>query len=157
VPTSFITIDAPGASNTDAYGINDASQIVGSYDTGDGPQGFLLSGGSYTTLNDPSIIDPPIGSGHYTVATGINASGQIVGYYNNTPLTRGFLYTNGNYTPINGTFAEGINEAGQIVGYSHNVIVVGSHILTSDPGSSITMGRSRQSAIPWPTAIPAAL
>ena len=43
VPTSFITIDAPGASTTDAYGINDAGQIVGSYNTGDGPQGFLLS------------------------------------------------------------------------------------------------------------------
>ncbi|TMJ81711.1 MAG: hypothetical protein E6G76_24770 [Alphaproteobacteria bacterium] len=129
VPTSFITINAPGASTTDAYGINDAGQIVGSYNTGDGPQGFLLSGGSYTVLNDPAITSPPIGSGHYTAATRINASGQIVGYYNLSP-TRGFLYSNGTYTNIDtgaiqgGTFAKGINDAGQIVGYSYSIVFV---------------------------------
>jgi uncharacterized membrane protein len=127
MPTSFITIDAPGASTTDAFGINDVAQIVGSYNTGDGPQGFLLSGGSYTTLNDPAITSPPTGSGHYTAATRINASGQIVGYYNLSP-TRGFLYSTGTYTNVDtgaiqgGTFAKGINDAGQIVGYSYSII-----------------------------------
>jgi hypothetical protein len=38
---------------TTPSGINTSGQIVGSYDTG----GFLLSGGTYTTLHDPSAVD----------------------------------------------------------------------------------------------------
>jgi hypothetical protein len=82
----FTTINGPAAISTDAYDINDVSQIVGAYDDGSGPQGFLLSGGHYTTLNDPSALT------QLTKATGINASGQIVGIYNPLLGQRGFSY-----------------------------------------------------------------
>ena len=86
--------------------------------------GFLYSGGTYTTLDDPSAI--PGGGG--TTASGINAAGQIVGYYNGISGAHGFLYNNGIYATIDdpladsshsfrGTFAMGINAANQIVGY----------------------------------------
>ncbi len=40
--------------NTVAYGINDAGQIVGNYNAGfDSVDGFVLSGGTYTTLDEP--------------------------------------------------------------------------------------------------------
>jgi probable HAF family extracellular repeat protein len=57
--------------------------------------GFLDSGGSFTTLDDPSA-----GSGVFifggTYATGINASGQIVGYYNDSSgASHAFLYSGG--------------------------------------------------------------
>jgi hypothetical protein len=41
------TIDVPGATSTDAHGINAWGQIVGDYTDGSGIQGFLLSGGSF--------------------------------------------------------------------------------------------------------------
>ena len=116
MPTTFVTLDNPAGNNTDARGINDAGQIVGDYTDASRRQGFVLSGGSYTTL-------PAIGS--YTVATGINASGQIVGFYDN----QGFLYSNGTYSSIGGggqsyTSAHGINDAGQIVGYGYSIVFV---------------------------------
>jgi probable HAF family extracellular repeat protein len=50
-----------------AFGINDAGQIVGFYyDTNVVYHGFLLSGGAYTTFNDPLAI-------RGTAAYGINA------------------------------------------------------------------------------------
>jgi len=39
--------------STVAYGINNSGQIVGSYTNASGAHGFLLSGGTYTTLDDP--------------------------------------------------------------------------------------------------------
>jgi uncharacterized membrane protein len=46
---SLKTIDDPlGTNGSTAYGINNAGQIVGSYNDGSGPQGFLLSAGTYT-------------------------------------------------------------------------------------------------------------
>jgi hypothetical protein len=61
-------------------GINNFDQIVGEYYNGPIPgggfqteNGFLYSGGVFTTLNDPA--------GTNTVPIGINDKGQIVGYY----------------------------------------------------------------------------
>src|SRR5262245_60090930 len=80
---TYATLDDPSSSTgaTVPLGINDAGQIVG----GSGNHGFLLSGGTYTALNDPLGFD--------TTALGINASGQIVGSYQADGIHRkGFLY-----------------------------------------------------------------
>ena len=77
-------------------------------------RGFLLSGGSYTTLTAPSAGN--------IYARGINASGQIVGYYFGSDSgTHGFLLSGSSFTTFDApsataTFAYGINQAGQIVG-----------------------------------------
>src|SRR5262249_22040831 len=116
----------PGANpgiGTIARGINDGGQIVGSYEGANTSQfhGFLLSGGAYTTLDDP--LAGPTGD---TEAFGINNAGQIVGLYQTIGNpTHGSLYRNGSYTTIDdplatgpfGTVATGINDAGLIVGY----------------------------------------
>ena len=109
---TFTTVDDPLApGSTQASGINDMGQIVGTYFNA---HGFLLSGGSYFTIDDPLATQ--------TVAQGINNAGQIVGYYTDTSGTHGFLLAGGLYAPVddpsgtNGTFAQGINAAGQIVG-----------------------------------------
>jgi probable HAF family extracellular repeat protein len=53
---SFTTLTVPGASQTYAYGINNAGQIVGYYKGSDRmAHGFLLSGGSYTTIDLPNL------------------------------------------------------------------------------------------------------
>src|SRR5262249_5258387 len=80
--------------------------------------------------NDPSIVTPPIGSGHYTVATRISGSGQIVGYYN-VGVTHGFTYSSGTDTTFDspnasgaggGTFPQGVNDSCQNVGYAYQVL-----------------------------------
>src|SRR6516164_4854101 len=70
----FTRLDVPGASSTQADGINASGQIVGFYtDASGNDHGFLFSGGSYTTLNVPGAAT--------THAVGINASGQIAGWF----------------------------------------------------------------------------
>lgn len=70
---SFTSIDFPGA-GIDVRGINNAGQIVGSVDHSDfSSDGFVLSGGSFTTFSFPGAFG--------TKAVGINDAGQIVGYY----------------------------------------------------------------------------
>jgi probable HAF family extracellular repeat protein len=105
----FNTFDDPSAftGTTQAFGVNDTDQIVGSYHNGSGAHGFLLSGGTYTTLDDPLATNG-------TIAYGINDAGQIVGAYNTSNGTHAFLYSGGVFTtmddPVNShTFAYGIN------------------------------------------------
>jgi hypothetical protein len=60
---TFTTFDDPSAQTgaTSAIGINDSGQIVGGYlGTDNVAHGFLLSGGTYTTLTDPLASDTPI-------------------------------------------------------------------------------------------------
>ena len=72
---TFSHVDDPHHGTALRSGINDVGQIVGHYsDSSGATHGFLYSGGSYTTLDDPSGI----GS---TVAYGINDAGGIVGQY----------------------------------------------------------------------------
>jgi hypothetical protein len=72
---TFITIDVPGATSTEASGINEPSQIVGDYlDAGGAEHGFaLVRGPTFITIDVPGATS--------TEASGINARGQIVGNY----------------------------------------------------------------------------
>src|SRR5260370_37995567 len=80
---AFTTFDVPGAfvTNTFAFGINAAGQIVGQFLTSMGPtgsaHGFLKDGASFTTIDVPGAFS--------TEAFGINAAGQIAG----SDFTRG--------------------------------------------------------------------
>src|SRR5262249_55442254 len=92
-----------------------------------GIHGFLLSGGTYFTLDDP------LASGD-TEALGINDAGQIVGFFRDgSGVGHGFLLSGSTYTTLddplatNGTFAQGINHAGQIVGTYRNAVGTGRH------------------------------
>ena len=78
---------------THALGINDAGEVVGYYDTNSPVQpfpavhGFLYSGGTYYTLDDPSASPPPGGG---TVAYSINNAGQVLGRYSDASGTAAF-------------------------------------------------------------------
>ena len=123
VAFTFTSIDVPGATATLAAGINNAGQIVGAYIAADGTtHGFLDSGGTFTTIDDPNAT-----SG--SEITGINNVGQIVGSYNlNTPEdghlfegAHGFVSDFSSFTDINfpgasNTTPHKINDSGEIVG-----------------------------------------
>jgi len=111
---TFMAINFPGQLTTQAFGINDAGQIVGSYST-NGGHGFLDSGGSFATVDVPSGID--------TSALGISSSGYIVGQYfpAGTTDTQGFLDKGGSFTTISfpgalASDASGVNGSGEMVG-----------------------------------------
>ena len=111
---AFSTFDVPGASITEAFGVNDAEQIVGRYSGADTvTHGFLYTNSTFTPVNVPGAGD--------THAKGINDVAQIVGSFSGFSMTASFIYDGGNFTIINmpgslATSATGINNSGQVVG-----------------------------------------
>ena len=105
----------PGASLTNANGINDSNEVVGSYRIGIHDHGFIYHNGSYTTVDHPLGVE--------TVAADINDAGQIVGWYKDAGgHTHGFIETGGTFTTVDNplgvdTFVRGINNDGEIVGW----------------------------------------
>jgi hypothetical protein len=70
---------------TKAFAINSRGDIVGDYFDSQTLHGFLLSKGTYTTIDDPNGI-----SG---AANGINNRGDIVGWYFDGQTQHGYLLT----------------------------------------------------------------
>ena len=150
---SFTSVDYPGAAWTTAWKINDSGQVVGQYlDTSGTRHGFLLSGGTYTTIDCPSPYTA--GSGAFginnlgQIVGGCSAPGGINGFYGTSP---GFFLSGGVMTllPDPGSYggasvqAWGINDSGQIVGWyadpclcaGHGFLYVGGTYTTLDiPG-----------------------
>jgi len=111
VITSF---DVPGATETSAYGINNAGTVVGYYADETGAyRGFSrTAAGVYTILHCPGAAN--------TLASAINNVGTIVGTGTDADYNAldGFSFSGGTYTSLNGnpTWPNGINDAGTIVG-----------------------------------------
>ena len=67
----------PGASATQAFGLNDEGEVVGTYNIGTGDNavthGFTWMHGKFTT------VDYPMASA--TFINGVNDEGDIVGFY----------------------------------------------------------------------------
>ena len=88
--------------------------LFGVVSSANSQEGFLYSGGNYTTLDVPGSTD--------TILRGINNSGQIVGDYSANNVRSGIFYSEGIFTTLNlpvtsdSTIATGINNFGQIVG-----------------------------------------
>ena len=82
--TAFSDPSATGS--TEAYGINTARVIVGTYFDGAAQYGFVDNGGHFVTLDDPSATGG-------TAAIGINDAGIVVGYYQGPAGYEGFIAT----------------------------------------------------------------
>lgn len=76
VDGSFMTLDAPGATVTQVFGLNNAGKLVGDYMDGTGTHGFVYNIGSSAF----QTVDDPFGVGNTTI-NGINDKGQVVGFY----------------------------------------------------------------------------
>ena len=75
----FITLAVPGASMTQAFGVNDRDEVVGAYTVGSGSSaathGFTWRPGyGFRTVDDPH------GQGATTI-NGVNDAGDLVGFY----------------------------------------------------------------------------
>lgn len=113
---NYKDVNAPGATQTDSYAINNGNKITGDYiDSSGGLHGMILKGTNLKTIDDSK--------GNTTQGFGINTGGVVVGWYisNTTGLPVGFKYANGKFSDIvvpNSieTEATGINDNGVIVG-----------------------------------------
>jgi uncharacterized membrane protein len=136
VPTA---INYPGATSTQARGINNPGEVVGTYtcsasctnpitgevSTPGVSHGFLLEHGLYTRIDVPGASQ--------TIPRGIGEQGIIVGQYTAGGVTHGFTYRDGTFTyPIDvpaalfdnissprHTLAVGISPQGELVGCYH--------------------------------------
>jgi len=75
----FITLAVPGASMTQAFGVNDRDEVVGAYTTGSGnnaaTHGFTWRPGyGFRTVDDPHGLGA-------TTINGVNDAGDLVGFY----------------------------------------------------------------------------
>jgi hypothetical protein len=114
-------ITDPSANVTGAGGISsNSAYIVGATGAGGlslSSDGFLYTGGVFTTIDEPSFVG-------YTIPTGVNNSGQIVGI---AGLFHGFLDNAGVFTLLDVpgaayTRVNGINDYGTIVG-SYAIVI----------------------------------
>ena len=114
---TFVNIDYPDAYLTIPEAVNDHGAVVGYYlDTQYGSyHGFLYSGGTYTTIDDPAGTTYPEGINNAGVITGVYEEGQTESH--------GFTYANGVFTSFDYPGAEGLT-AGEGINNS-NVIVGG--------------------------------
>jgi hypothetical protein len=85
-------LNFPGASSTQAFGVNDGDAVVGTYTVGSGStatmHGFVWSPGfGFQTVNDPNGLNS-------TVVNGVNDRGDLVGFYTDSAgNTDGMLAT----------------------------------------------------------------
>jgi probable HAF family extracellular repeat protein len=144
---TYTKIMYPASTWTEASGINDAGQIVGTYtDTSGVAHGFLYQNGVYTKLDYP-------GKAH-NYAFGIDDAGNVVGSFSEV-MPRGpyhaSLRLNGVWSeydfPGNETDGRAINTNGDIVGIynagygtpDHGFLKIGENYTSIDyPGASLT-------------------
>jgi hypothetical protein len=84
----FITLAYPGAAMTQAFGVNDSDEVVGTYTTGSGDaavtHGFTWHNGKYASVN--------ISGASSTAVNGVNDEGDLVGFFTDAKgNTDGFL------------------------------------------------------------------
>jgi hypothetical protein len=75
----FITLAVPGATMTQAFGVNDRDEVVGAYTVGTGSSA-VTHGFTWRPGYGFRTVDDPHGVGTTTV-NGVNDSGDLVGFY----------------------------------------------------------------------------
>ncbi len=75
----FITLAVPGASMTQAFGVNDRDEVVGAYTVGSGSSA-TMHGFTWRPGHGFSTVDDPHGVGTTTI-NGVNDAGELVGFY----------------------------------------------------------------------------
>jgi probable HAF family extracellular repeat protein len=134
---TYTTIDVPGSSFTAAYGINNAGQIVGQFNT-DRAHGYLLSGGTYTTIDVPDST--------FNNVAAINATGQIVGSYDdNSGMRHGYFATpdtSGLPSSLSGIVYEDFNNDGQVDFGEQGIVGVSIALTgTDDLGNPVNLSQ----------------
>jgi CHRD domain len=88
----FTTLAVPGASMTQAFGVNDSDEVVGAYTDGSG-NSATSHGFTWTRQGGFRTVDDPQGPAATTI-NGVNDHGDLVGFYTDSKgNTDGFMAT----------------------------------------------------------------
>jgi hypothetical protein len=88
----FTTLAVPGAAMTQAFGVNDSDEVVGTYTDGTG-NNAQTHGFVWTAQHGFTTVDDPHGIGTTTI-NGVNDHGDLVGFYTDSAgNTDGLLAT----------------------------------------------------------------
>jgi probable HAF family extracellular repeat protein len=135
----FTSLDPAGSTLTFVWGINEAGEAVGTFQDAATPSthGFVYTGSSFLTLNDPSVT--PSG---FTAAFGINGLGDVAGLFSNG-VTHGYTNIGGNYATIDPpgsieTHALGINASDAVAGFFYDSVNT-THGFLYRPGIGYTI------------------
>jgi Cu/Zn superoxide dismutase len=89
----FLDLAVPGASATQALGVNDHGEVVGTYTVGSGSSA-VMHGFTWTSGGGFATVDEPNGMGTTTTINGVNDAGDLAGFYvDGAGNTDGFLAT----------------------------------------------------------------
>lgn len=137
---SYASIDFPGSTQTLAWAINKAGDIVGSYTIAGVTHAFKMTGGQFTTIDYPGAT--------LTDARGINNRGDVSGLYRSADgIFHGFRLSGGQFTAIDfpgatSTQGWGVSPSGDVVGtytsgnVNHGFRWSGNEYVTIDPPGS---------------------
>ena len=137
---TFKDITHPGATYTEAYGINNDGQVVGYWADDYHDYGFVYSDGSFTPLNYPGATD--------TQVLGISNNGTLIGHFADSGgAEHNFIRIGGGFKVIETPgIPYGINDSIKAVGTyndyagTHGFIASGNSFDTMDyPGATATM------------------
>jgi len=120
----LMLLDFPGASDTQASGINNLGTIAGLWDLVDDQGNFLYAGGfTWKSGNFTDVVFPGAGD---TYVYGINDAGDLTGKWDTGPTAAtasGFVFSHGRFITFDAPFPEvlvtqgdDISNAGNIVG-----------------------------------------
>jgi uncharacterized membrane protein len=142
---TFKKFTVPGATDTNAGGINNKGVVVGQYtDKNLVLHGFILNGKKLTKLDDPNGTSGTTGASNLALDGAIAVVGTYTSSKSGNPT--GYLYKGGKFTDIPGptgalaSIANAINDAGNIVGayvdssgVQHGFVLKGTKYTTLDP------------------------
>jgi hypothetical protein len=77
----LVSFQYPGGSDTQAFGVNDSDEIVGTYVKGGVQHGFVLTDPLGPTSHWQSVDDPAESAVGQTFINGLNDAGDLVGFY----------------------------------------------------------------------------
>ena len=119
---TILDLNTLGGTTSDANGINNAGQVIGTALTGTGAtRAFLTSPNA--AINPATDALPLLSGGSLNKAYGVNASGQVAGWGSSSSGDRAYRYSGGasaTFAPIAGNFSYGqaVNLPGLLVGTS---------------------------------------
>jgi hypothetical protein len=115
---TYTTLQYPGFPITEAYGMNDLGQVVGSHSDNSMWHSNRYDGSGFQNID-------PAGSSN-SQAHGVNNAGTVTGQYADGSGLHGYVFDGSSYQPLNvpgatGTTANGITDSGLVVGkYFHS-------------------------------------
>lgn len=93
----FTKLSYPGAASTQAFGVNDSREVVGTYMTGSGNNAKSF-GFTWTSRSGFRSVSDPQGLGATTI-NGVNDAGDLVGFYTDAAgNTDGLLWARSHHT-----------------------------------------------------------